>query len=327
RRRAGLAPPRLAAPVSVIGMSFLARAQLEALSDLASTTDVTVYALDPCRELWDDVGGRSTAPAGDPMPLVLWGRPIRDTLSSLVDRTAGDLDDRFVAGAPATALHRLLDDVMARRAPGDVCADPGVTVLACPNVRREIEVAAAEARARLDADPTLRAHEIAVWIAGDAERYLAQAPSAFDAVGVPCHQIDAPIDDRGRIGEAVLALLELPTSTMTRRDLLRVMTHPAGLAGFPHVDASDWVRWTERLGIVHGADGRAHDGTYLEEHRGHFHWDQGVKRLALGAFMVGDRPGPRASVKIGDLEVAPEEIRPEQQASAATFALLVRSLC
>jgi exodeoxyribonuclease V gamma subunit len=326
RRRAGLPPPRLATPVSIFGMSFLARAQLEALTDLAATTDVTVYALDPCRELWDDVGGRTSEPGVDPMPLAMWGRPIRDTLSSLVDRTGGDLEDRFVTSEPATALQRLLDDVMVRGQPSGTSEHAGVVVLACPNVRREIEVVAAEARARLDADPTLRAHDIAVWIAGDAERYLAQAPSAFDAVGVPCHQIDAPIDDRGRIGEAVLALLELPTSTMTRRDLLRVMTHPAVLAGFPHVDASDWVRWTERLGIVHGADGRAHDGTYLEQHRGHFHWDQGVKRLALGAFMVGDRPGPRASVRIGDLEVAPEEIRPEQQASAATFALLVRSL-
>jgi exodeoxyribonuclease V gamma subunit len=332
RRRAGVAPPRLAAPIDVFGMSFLARAQLEALTDLASTTDVVVYALDPCRELWDDIGGRSTTEAGiDPMPLVLWGRPIRDTLSSLVDRAAGDLDTRFVDDAPATALGRLLADVSTRQLPrGEVTADAGVTVLACPNLRREIEVVAAQVRACLDADATLSAHHIGVWIAGDAARYLAQAPSAFEAVGVPCHQIDAPIDDRGRIGEAVLALLELPTSTMGRRDLLRVMTHPAVLAGYPHIEPADWVRWTERLGIVHGADGSAHDGTYLEDHRDQFHWDQGVRRLALGAFMIGERPGDdraRDAVRIGNLEVAPEEIRPEHQASAATYALLVRSLC
>src|SRR6185295_5055378 len=54
RRRAGLPAPVRALPVTVFGMSFLARAQLEALSDLAATTDVTVYVLDPCEELWDD---------------------------------------------------------------------------------------------------------------------------------------------------------------------------------------------------------------------------------------------------------------------------------
>ncbi|HEX4421271.1 MAG TPA: exodeoxyribonuclease V subunit gamma, partial [Kofleriaceae bacterium] len=342
RRRAGLPAP-VREPVTVFGMSFLARAQLEALSDLSSTTDVTVYVLDPCEELWDDVAGRRAAETTtDPLPLVLWGRPVRDTLSALVERSGGDLEARFVddgdGDGGTTARARLLADVRTRRAleltapgpgAGGARAAPpaaGVTVLACPNARREIEVIAAEARRRLDADPALRAHELAVWIAGDAERYLAQAPSAFEAVGVPCHLIDAPIDDRGRIGEAVLAMLELPTSTMARRDLLRVMTHPAVLAGYPHVDAEDWVRWTERLGIVHGADATAHAGTYLEDYPGHFHWDQGVRRLALGAFMAGER-SRRGAARIASFEVAPEEVRAELQASAATYALLVRSLC
>ncbi|HEX2690545.1 MAG TPA: exodeoxyribonuclease V subunit gamma [Kofleriaceae bacterium] len=382
RRRAGLTTPART-PVAVFGLSFLARAQLEALTDLSATTEVTVYALDPCEELWDDVAGRRAADVTtDPLPLVLWGRPVRDTLSALVERTGGDLEARFgvdevpdlpdeqdrqsgqdeqgeqggqdeqsgqgerdepggagrVDWHPATARtptarDLLLADVRMRRAPslpvpGEPVAahEAGVVVLACPNARREIEVVAAEVRRRLDADPTLRAHEIAVWIAGDAERYLAQAPSAFEAVGVPCHLIDAPIDDRGRVGEAVLAILELPTSTMARRDLLRVMTHPAVLAGYPHVDAEDWVRWTERLGIVHGSDSTAHAGTYLEDHPGLFHWDQGVRRLALGAFMVGER-AERGAARIASFEVAPEELRPEHQASAATYALLVRSLC
>src|SRR6185436_6927015 len=186
-----------------------------------------------------------------------------------------------------------------------------------------------EVRRRLDADSQLAAHDIAIWIAGDAEVYLAQAPAAFEAVGVPCHLIDAPVDDRGRIGEAVLSLLELPTSGRTRRDLLRVMTHPAVLAAHPHVDAADWVRWTERLGIAHGADAAAHANTYLADvpgGGGHFHWDQGVRRLALGAFMVGER-GARGPARIAGGLVAPEELKPDQHASAATYALLVRSLC
>ena len=331
RRRAGLPAPQLSRPTFVFGMSFFARAQLEALSDLAATSEVVVFVLDPCRELWDDIGGRRSAEGTtDPLPLVLWGRPVRDTLGALIERTGGDLDDRFAAPpgetSGDTARERLLADVRDRGTPSTTGDVAGVTVLACPNPRREIEVIAAEVRRRLDADQTLRAHEIAVWIAGDADAYLAQAPSAFEAVGVPCHQIDAPIDDRGRIGEAVLAILELPTSAMARRDLLRVMTHPAVLAGHPHVDAADWVRWTERLGIVHGADAAAHAGTYLDAYPGHFHWDQGVRRLALGAFMVGER-GHRGAAKIAGMPVAPEELRPDQQASAATFALLVRSLC
>ncbi|CAN5895737.1 hypothetical protein BH11MYX3_BH11MYX3_16600 [soil metagenome] len=327
RRHLHLERPKLAGPLAVFGMPFLQRAQLEALTDLGATTDITVYLLDPCRELWDDISSRRAAEGtADPLPLVMWGRPVRDTLSALVERTGGDLEDRFVAEPGTTARDRMLADVRDRTAPvGPPSTDAGVTVLACPNARREIEAIAAEVRRLLDADPSLHANDIAVWIAGDSEGYLAQAPSAFDAVGVPCHLVDAPIDDRGRIAEAMLALLELPTSGMARRDLLRVMTHPAVLAGHPHVDAADWVRWTERLGIAHGADAAAHKGTYLEEFPGQFHWDQGVRRLALGAFMVGER-SERGPARIARLELAPEELRPDQQASAATYALLVRSL-
>jgi exodeoxyribonuclease V gamma subunit len=350
RRRLHLPPPSMSA-VAVFGMSYLTRAQLEALTDLATTSEVTVYALDPCEELWDDVAGRGAAqtaqPLVDPLPLVMWGRPVRDTLGALVERTGGDLEARFSDDdGDGSARARLLADVRTRApASGQASGAPGVVVHACPNARREIEAIAAAVRRRLDADPTLLAHEVGVWIAGDMDRYLALAPSAFEAVGVPCHLVDAPIADRGRIGEAMLALLELPTSAMARRDLLRVMTHPAVLAGHPHVDAADWVRWTERLGIAHGADARAHANTYLEDYPGHFHWDQGVRRLALGAFMVGERAdrGPariaspgfagtrsaaegRRGVLIGTLEVAPEELRADQQASAATYALLVRSL-
>lgn len=317
RKRAKQPAPVLARPVFVFGVSFLQKAQLEALSDLAAGTDVTAFVLDPCAELWDDLT------AADPLVLTQWGRAVRGTLSALVERTGGDIDDAFAEAAPRNARELLLADVLHRRPPQVVAgAPPGVRVLACPDPRRELEVVASKIRRHLDDDPSRSAHEIAVWIASDADRYLAQAPAAFEAVGVPHHLIDAPLDDRGRIAEAVMALLELPTGTMARRELLRVMTHPAVLAAHPHVDPDDWVRWTERLGIVHGADRSAHQATYLAEHPGRFHWDQGVRRLALGAFMRGDSPAT-----IGEYTLMPEEVRPEQHASAATYALMVRSLC
>ena len=330
RRRAGLPAPALPLPVAMFGVSYLQRSQLEALTDLATTTDVTVYLLDPCAELWDDVSGRAKAEAKiDPLPLALWGRAVRDTLGALVERTSGDLEDAFVEVEPRDVREALLADVLHRRlAEAPVDGAPGLRVLACPDPRREIEIVAAEIRARLDADPTLHARDIGVWLASNQERYLAQAPAAFEAVGVPWHLIDAPLDDRGRIGEAVLALLELPTGSMSRRELLRVMTHPAVLAAHPHVDAQDWVRWTDKLGIAHGADGAAHKDTYLADHPGRFHWDQGVRRLALGAFMIGGAEArARGPARIAGLDVMPEEVRPEQHASAATYALLVRSLC
>lgn len=335
RRHAGLTPPQVGS-IHVFGMSYFQRAQLEALTDLGTTTDVTVYLLNPCNELWDDVSGRTGTQVHDePLLLPLWGRALKDTLAALVERTGGDIEDAFAPGVAATARDALLVDTAARTGPSQRAPLPaGIHVFACANPRRELEAIAAAIRNEIDRagaagarcspeQGVLRANQIVVWIASDVETYLALAPSAFEAVGVPCHLIDAPIDDRGRIGEALLALLELPTSAMTRSDLLRVMTHPALLANHPHVDVADWVRWTERLGIVHGRDAASHAGTYLADHPDKFHWDQGVRRLALGAFMVG---GERGAARIADIDVLPEEVRPDQQASAATYALLVRSL-
>src|SRR5690606_27973461 len=159
---------------------------------------------DPCAELWDDVSGRARAksaarpvPDGlgeaagpDPLPLTLWGRAVRDTLGALVERTGGDLHDAFVETEPRSALEQLLVDVLHRRPPrGAVELPAGVHVLACPDPRREMEIVAAEIRAQLDADPSLRALDIGVWIASNDERYLALAPAVFEAVGVPWHLI------------------------------------------------------------------------------------------------------------------------------------------
>ena len=202
---------------SVFGVSYPgARAARGADRSRGRRPTSRVYLLDPCEELWDDVAGRGARPRA---PIRCrsrcGGAPVRDTLSALVERTGGDVDGAFVETRPRTARAR----AARRRAARGTLPSPRRRRRrrrdACSRARTRAARSRSsphEPRAQLDADPTLRAHEIAVWIAGDAERYLAQAPSAFEAVGVPCHLIDAPIDDRGRIGEAVLALLELPTS-------------------------------------------------------------------------------------------------------------------
>jgi exodeoxyribonuclease V gamma subunit len=334
RRALGLAPPRTITPVHVIGFSFLAPAYLEALADLDG--EVTVYAPSPCAELWEDVGNRSkrrrpskgaTVAADtdeDPAPLRLWGGPARDTIGRLTELARGDLDDRFVDPGRATALAALRSDMLLRAAPSasEDRTAAGVQILACPSLRRELEIVASDLRRRLDADPALRANQIAVLIAGDADGYLDQLDDVFAAVAVPFHVVDAPLVEHGRVAEAAQLLLELPLGRFTRPELLGLMTHPAVLARHRHVDPEDWVAWTSRLGIVHGATGADHAGTYLAA-LDRFHWDQGIRRLALGAFMA---PLDDAGARFGGHTYLPEPIPPDQRASAATFALLARSL-
>ncbi|MEZ4365940.1 MAG: exodeoxyribonuclease V subunit gamma [Kofleriaceae bacterium] len=350
RRDLGLPAPVWPGTLHVVGHSYLAPATLDALTALAVGGEVIVYQLDPCAEFWEDLPsrsrGRSRLIAGsrrraddavdDPLALQLWGRPARDTIAALTELAGGDLDARFVDDGAATALGQMLADA-AVRAPAPTLPPPGtaagVRVLACPTPARELEIVAAEITTLLREDPELRAPDIAVLVAGDRDAYLALVPAIFDETGpVPYHVLDAASADRGRLPEAMVRWLDLPGGELTRRDLLGVMLHPHVIGRYPHADPDDWLGWAERLGIYRGADDGDHAGTYLEGERDRFHWDQGLRRLALGAFVAApdarelDDDDDDGLAQLGGHRLAPEPVAPDLGPSAATFALLARSL-
>ena len=344
RRRMGLPPPvptSDGAPVHLVGFSYLARAHLDALAALGG--EVRVAMVTPCAEYWEDVPGRrrrgDAQVSDEPLALVTWGGPGRDTASMLLGASEGDVTEHVAEPeAPATALAAWSRDILHRAAPtttgssssrNELAADAGVSVLACPSISRELEIAGSEIWRLLRADPSLRATDITILVAGEPEaraRYLAQVGPVFGSLHrLPFHLIEAPASGSGRVAEAALELLELGLGRFTRRAMIALMTHPAVLARHPHVDPADWVRWCERLGIAHGAEAADHEGTYLEGAEA-FHWTQGIRRLALGAFVAGERAGLDAAVALGGCELLPEELTPDQEPSAATFALLARSL-
>ncbi|MEZ4399734.1 MAG: exodeoxyribonuclease V subunit gamma [Kofleriaceae bacterium] len=339
RRRAGWPAPA-GPPVFVIGLSYVPRVYLDALAYLAEARPVTVLAMSPCAAYWGDVarrrGRRVAVSSDDPVALTRWGGPGRDYLAALAELSDGDIDDRFGEpddgpGASASARARWAFDTLVRAAPSaGAAAGPastaGVRVLACPSPVRELEVVAAEIRRQLDCDPQLTANQVAVLLAPAAvETYLPQLAPAFARHGLPFHVVDMPALGHGHAATAMELLLELPLGRFRRPELLGVMTHPAVLARHPGIDPYDWVAWTDALGIVHGADDADHAGTYLAGSDA-FHWDQGIKRLALGAFMAGPRAGADVLARLDARTYRPEEVAADEQAAAATFALLARSL-
>ncbi len=357
RRRAGLAAPA-GPPIFAIGFSYLPRAYLDTLAYLAEVRDVHVLAMSPCAEYWGDVQRRAVRPErrrgaaaesrdalrtpvsatgpGDPPALERWGAPGRDFLSSLAELSQGDIDDRFVDATPdaarATARDRWMFDTLVRApVPSEVeskdpSMSPGLQVLACPSIAREVEIVGSEIVRLLAEDPALRANQIAVLLPpGATEPYLGQLPAVFGALGLPFHVVDVPAVGHGHVAEAATLLLELPLGTFRRPELLGLMTHPAVQARHPHVDPADWVRWADDLGIVHGADVGDHAGTYLHD-ADHFHWEQGLRRLALGAFMAAGRSDSDTVARTADRTYLPLELTVDEQPSAAVFALLARSL-
>lgn len=364
--RGQLAVRGLGSTLHVFGVSYVARAYHRMLAALARHMDVRIYTLNPCREFWEDVetrgearrrtahaaGGTATrqldlALGDDPfgldgdnenLALRLWGRPGRENVRLLNQLTDGDFEGRFVANrGPAdfapTLLGRLQDDILERVARVDrdpavppLGADRSITVLPCPGVRRELEIVAAEIWAMMRADPTLRFNDIAVIVPeGTKASYLSHVRAVFgESHGLPHSVIDLPQAGGHRLGEAFQMLLALPLGSFSRHEWLPLLTHPSLMARFPGATATQWVRLCDELGILHGADHGDHRDTYIE--RDILNWDQGLRRLALGALMAGPRSGDSSVVDFAGQSYLPADQIPDDESSALAFATLVRSL-
>jgi exodeoxyribonuclease V gamma subunit len=360
----GLTLPAGLPPLHVFGVSYVARAFQRLFHRLAETREVWLFTLNPCQELWEDVEterelrrrqarfpGPLPAPEEDPyglfqdtenLPLRYWGRPGREHVRLLDDLTDCDFTARFAepggTGPGAASLLEALQADVLRRAPTGERAprpewarDGSIRVLACPDARREVEavadaiwdlVAGSEA-----AGTGLRFSDVAVIVnAAARDRYLPQVQAAFaEYHGIPCNVTDLSLAGERRVAEAAQLLLALPFGRFSRAEMLRVMAHPAVRGRFPDVDAGDWARLAEELGIFHGASRADLADSYVAEDL--LSWDQGLRRLALGAFMAGARTGDdRLWEAPGGGQALVADVAAARPESAGRFALLARSL-
>lgn len=326
-RPKGRNPGVVPSEVHVFGLSYVARVFQWAFGELGRWSDLSLYVLNPCQEFWEDVPSstemrwaRKVAPDielpdDESSLLSWWGRPAREHVHLLNELTSASFIDAFVPLEPDTVLHALQRDVLDRApeptAP-ELRADGSVTWLACAGPRREVEVVADEIWSLIEGDPTLRFNEIGVFVHPDARSaYLPHIHSVFAEAGqLPHHVVDLPLIQESAIADAALRLLELLGSEFRRPEVLMLLTHPA-LRVPEGVDRARWARLVDRLGIFHGIDHDDHAGTYID--RDVVNWDQGVKRLVLGAFTEAEIEG-----------FLPEPA--ESDAAAPVLAALVRSL-
>lgn len=320
-------PGALPSEVHVFGLSYVARVFQWAFGELGRWTDLSLYVLNPCREFWEDVPSTTEMrwaqkvapeielPDDESSLLSWWGRPAREHVHLLNELTSASFVDAFVEPEPDTVLGALQRDVLDR-APEPpeptLRVDGSVTWLACAGPRREVEVVADEIWSLVERDPTLRFNEIGVFVHPDARSaYLPHIHSVFAEAGeLPHHVVDLPLIQESAIADAGLRLLELLGSEFRRPEVLMLLTHPA-LRVPEGVDRARWARLVDRLGIFHGIDHDDHAGTYID--RDVVNWDQGVKRLVLGAFTEEEVDG-----------FLPETA--ESDAAAPVLAALVRSL-
>jgi exodeoxyribonuclease V gamma subunit len=330
---AALAPGAATWPaaVHVFGFAHVARTFHQLLARIGQVTEVVVYTLSPCEGFWEDIDPR------DPQLLSLWSRPGREHVRALNALAAFDHDDRFVEGTtpPATLLHELQSDLLHRRGtPARSVraspSEPSFVVLEHASIRRECEAVASAIWEAVREDPTLPFDAIAVLVPqSEAASYAAHLGAAFhEAHSIPHQSLGLPDPTPSRVVEAIELLLSLPLGQFTRPELLKLLVHPSVVASVedadPEASPVQWLNWCEELGIVHGADHADHEATYIA--RDILNWDQGLRRLALGAFMTGEASGEPSSFLAGDHAYLPHELAGTDLHDAATFGLLVRSL-
>lgn len=346
----------LAPQILVVGFPWLSRLDRDLLAWLAEATDVRVFELQPAPEVREDLG-ELPGPAL-PSAAELKDRPLADaadaaalpgadlhrwSLLAREQRRAWHLLAREARGpvtlrphwdeppSPRTLLGAVQADVLRRSPspPAEVGFDPSLRVLACPNRRRELEVVAEAIWERVSSaadeaeDERLRFDQIAVVLPpsrDEALRYEALLPGVFQEAHDLPH---TPLRGAGAwFREAVERLLALPTSHFTRDDLLPLLEDALGAD--PHVgDTEPCLRWAEQLAIHWGAGAEDHVGTYLEG-LGRFDWEQGLRRLAAGVYMSGERSQDERPAELGPVRALPLEL-PDGQA-VGRFVALVRGL-
>lgn len=306
----------LPSEIHVFGFSYLSHGFREMIERLDRRSTIELYTFAPVD--WQPVVAASEASptksarrAGnvritadralddDESIAIRWGRPGREHFEQ-VKRLAGDeLNSEVVSVETTTTLGRLQAELLRAENKTDERfeRDDSLVILACPGIRREAEIVANEIwRLVRDDDDRhgrspdrLRFPDIAVLIADSANLAAYQA-SFRGPRGIARHPVQyggPPFGRREPPARGCPVATRPAPGRVYAPELLKVLTHPAIRARFPEADAESWRSWCVDLEVVHGADRDDHQGTYIEGEV--FHWDQGLRRLVLGAFMTGPR--------------------------------------
>ncbi|MGH7925840.1 MAG: exodeoxyribonuclease V subunit gamma [Candidatus Binatus sp.] len=358
----------------VFGPSYAGNAYSDIFARLGALADIRIYALNPCREFWEDVdtSHRGASPmwarrqdrvgeklaesedpfslneSSDPPALRLWGRPGREYVRLLNELSQCDFVPLFsdpVSAQPPTLLETLQQTILDREPPPANVEDgkgrsydARIRFLACPGIRREAEIVANEIwsiirdNEKLAADGDagrIRFHQIAVLIPDAAvDDYAAQLESVFRKQHhIPIDFVSRSIAGASRVAEGVELLLQLPSGRFSRAEMIRLLTHPAlNNESETGIGIERWARWSESLGIFFGADDDDLKDTYIPH--GLYHWDQAIKRLALGTMMTGERGGNPPFYETGAdaISYLPFEVEQDEVETAARFIHKARSL-
>lgn len=308
------APPALG-DVHLFGMTHLAQGYQLLLDRLGRQGRLHVYALNPCQEFWDDLEGpgRRTlrrnldledpeAPGWETDPFGLqepgesdllrrWGRAGREKIRLLNELNDWDFEGVFQDPGDGTLLAALQQDILFRRpsglASGPSIQDGSVQIHACPNPRREAETIC-ELIWDILRKGSVRFDEIAILTAtANLDAYAAHLEAAFGGeTPLPLSALHRESPALAQALEAFAMMLRLAESPFSRAEVLAFLSHPAVRRRLGDADVEAWAAWCQGTGIIRGKDREDLAPAYFKED--YYTWDQGHRRLALGAFLSGE---------------------------------------
>ncbi len=307
-------------PVHLFSFSHISVFYLDIIRMLGAYYDISVYALNPCYELWEDIRTpgekkwterkkitslavtRAEEEQGELYPnlydnelLSLWGKAGRDGLRFLCALTDYDVNPLFVEEETDTVLKQIQNDILTL-SPEDISGtmpqDCSLQIMACPGIYREVETVYNSILYNLEEKDQLT--DIAILVQ-DISAYK----PVFDAVfsrkppGIVFNLVDTHAEIESIYGHAVLKILNLASGRFSRKEVFDLMLNPCFAAKWK-TDADEvavWAKWSESLNIFHSFDKKSKKERKYKESPS-YTWKQGLQRLRMSRILAPDPQDP-----------------------------------
>ena len=314
-QRMGRAPVSpIAGRVTIVGVDHMPPVFVHAFEIASRHLDVTLCALGPTPDYWEDLGSPRQPPAADQLSLAFesestqtatappvqhpllasWGQMHRQTdrqLSALDTAQVTETHFRPTADNNLGKLQGSLFSLDPSVDLGPADKDPSLQVHHCTHPHREAQVLYDRVVDLLAGDDTLHPRDVLI-LAPDIEAFAPALMAAFEHDEArPSIPIDVVTQSQlSNDVRAVAGLLDLIVGRATVPEVLDMLG--SGVVSEAFALGEDEIRivkpWIQQAGIVWGRDGAHRRDLELPEDDRHT-WAAGISRIVLG-YALGQSP-------------------------------------
>ena len=308
--------------VHIFGLSQVSRFHLWLIGRLKDYYDLFIYALNPCREFWEDIKtpqekrwvqrknakklevtreeidlGELLEEEGNEL-LSSWGKPGRENIRLLCQLTDYDFNACFTKEANRTGvLHEVQNHILTLSNERDITQrfpqDRSLQILGCPSIYREVETIYNNILYNLATDGKLQLTDIAILVP-DISRYKPVIDSVFNRRPrrLSYNLVDSRADIESVYGQAVLGILELAAGRFSRKEVFDLILNPCFMNKWQvgSEEVNIWARWAESLNIFHSFDKKAKEEKRYQK-SSYYTWKQGLQRLRLSRILSAPGEG------------------------------------